>query len=198
MNKKIVMGSIGAAIILILVSFTTVIAFQSTDSSKVAFSPLFKVRSKRAIDTENNDNIIFNYIGMGKKGIIPISTLDSKSLQLQKNLNKIFSMGKYDFNRFVDYFINIYKLGNSDAAKVKVEFQYLKDNPDLLDNIINNDNSKLFLNEITSSPDGSWYPGCLLIVIIRDLINLIADLSFFILTLITMFFKCIPPTFRLC
>ena len=35
MNNKILIGSIGATVILVLASFTTVVGFQSTDSSKI-------------------------------------------------------------------------------------------------------------------------------------------------------------------
>jgi len=53
MNKKILIGSIIAVAILVLVSFTGVVGYQTTKSSTIArASPLFAVRSSRAIDEE--------------------------------------------------------------------------------------------------------------------------------------------------
>ena len=48
MNKKILIGSIIAVVILVLVSFTGVVGYQTTKSSTIArASPLFKVRTNR-------------------------------------------------------------------------------------------------------------------------------------------------------
>ncbi len=56
MNKKILIGSIIAVAILVLVSFTGVVGYQTTKSSTIAkASPLFAVRSSRAIDEESKD-----------------------------------------------------------------------------------------------------------------------------------------------
>jgi len=49
MNKKILLGSILSVAILILVSFTSVLGYNSVDSD-VKASPLFNIRSSRAID----------------------------------------------------------------------------------------------------------------------------------------------------
>ena len=53
MDKKILIGSIIAVAILVLVSFTGVVGYQTTKSSTIdVASPLFTVRSSRAIDKE--------------------------------------------------------------------------------------------------------------------------------------------------
>jgi len=67
MNNKILIGSIIAVVILVLVSFTGVVGFQTTKSSTVArASPLFSVRSKRALDKESRD-LTCDYIGKDKE-----------------------------------------------------------------------------------------------------------------------------------
>jgi len=56
MNNKILIGSIIAVAVLVLVSFTGVVGYQTTKSSTIAkASPLFTVRSSRAIDGESKD-----------------------------------------------------------------------------------------------------------------------------------------------
>jgi len=72
MNKKILIGSIIAVVILVLVSFTGVVGYQTTKSSTIAkASPLFTVRSSRAIDEESED-LSCDYIGKGKPTLITI------------------------------------------------------------------------------------------------------------------------------
>ena len=56
MKKKILIGSILAVVILVLVSFTGAVGYQTTESSAIArASPLFTVRANRAIGEESKD-----------------------------------------------------------------------------------------------------------------------------------------------
>ena len=55
MNNKILLGSIIAVIILVLVSFTGVVGYQTTSSAIAKASPLFTVRTQRATDKESKD-----------------------------------------------------------------------------------------------------------------------------------------------
>ena len=56
MKKKILIGSIIAVIILVLVSFTGVVGYQTIESSAIArASPLFTVRTNSAIGEESKD-----------------------------------------------------------------------------------------------------------------------------------------------
>jgi hypothetical protein len=67
MNKKILMGSILAVAILILVSFAGVVGYQTTNQLTIAkTSPLFTVRSSRAID-EDSKNLSCDYVGKGEE-----------------------------------------------------------------------------------------------------------------------------------
>ena len=72
MNKKILIGCIIAVVILILVSFTGVVGYQTTKSSDVArTSPLFSIRSTRAIDKESKD-LTCDYVGKGVENSLSI------------------------------------------------------------------------------------------------------------------------------
>ncbi|UCD14590.1 MAG: hypothetical protein JSW60_04005 [Thermoplasmatales archaeon] len=70
MVKKILIGSIIAVAVLICVSFTSVVGFQSVKSN-VKASPRFTVRTKRAIDEESKD-LTCDYVGKGEEIIIPL------------------------------------------------------------------------------------------------------------------------------
>jgi hypothetical protein len=63
MNKKILLGSIISVVILILVSFTSVVGYNNIESD-IQSSPLFNIRSSRAIDEENKD-LSCEYVGKG-------------------------------------------------------------------------------------------------------------------------------------
>ena len=64
MNKKILLGSIIAAVILVLVSFTSVVGYSSVKSTSGKASPLFSIRTSRAIDEETKD-FTCDYVGKG-------------------------------------------------------------------------------------------------------------------------------------
>ena len=65
MKTKIILGSIGAVVILILVSFTNVVGIQSTTSRTVNQSPLFNIRTQKAINQESKPILISHYLGKG-------------------------------------------------------------------------------------------------------------------------------------
>ena len=52
MNKKILIGCILAVALLLLVSFSNVVGYSSFKSDSKSKSPLFYVRTKKAIDKE--------------------------------------------------------------------------------------------------------------------------------------------------
>lgn len=89
MDRRIlVVGSIIAAVILVLVSFNSVVGFQSVKSDYVKASPLFNVRTNRAIDEEKNAPI-FYYIRKEKGITIPLLTKDEETVLLHKFIDKI-------------------------------------------------------------------------------------------------------------
>ena len=92
MKKKILIGSIIAVVILILVSFSSVVGFQSVKSDSKIESPLFGVRTNRAINDENN-GVKSDYIGKGKE----------IKIHLPKRSNEVIS-----FKKIVKRFQNIY------------------------------------------------------------------------------------------
>ncbi|UCD13639.1 MAG: hypothetical protein JSW60_08795 [Thermoplasmatales archaeon] len=104
MKKKILIGSIMAFAILIGVSFTSVVGFQSVKSD-VKASPLFTVRSKRAIDEESKD-LTCDYIGKRTPTLLPIPKRDSRIEMVQEFIDSIQKMDNKAFNRFVNFLIN--------------------------------------------------------------------------------------------
>ena len=103
MNKKILIGSIIAVVILVLVSFTGVVGYQTTKSSTIArASPLFTVRSSRAIDEESKD-IACDYVGKGN--ILLSLKRNDRGMLIQKIVNRISKMDDKTFNMLLDLVI---------------------------------------------------------------------------------------------
>ena len=131
MKKKIFIGSIIAVVILVLVSFTGVVGHQTTKSSTIAkASPLFSVRSTRAIDEESKD-LTCDYVGRDKEITIPLPARDDKTALLQKFIDTINNMRNDEFNSLIAFAIrkldNKYKFEEDDISKIRDGLQHLKD-----------------------------------------------------------------------
>ena len=81
MKNKILIGSIIAVTILILMSFTGVVGHQTTSSTIAKASPLFTVRSNRAIGEESKV-IDCNYVSKGNKLSFP--NLNDRTISINK------------------------------------------------------------------------------------------------------------------
>jgi len=56
---------IAIACLIVLASFTSVVGFQSIKSNSAKISPLFRIRTKRAINTESKDTLTSDHVGEG-------------------------------------------------------------------------------------------------------------------------------------
>ena len=99
MNKKILVGSIIAVVILVLVSFTGVVGYQTTSTNIARASPLFSIRSKRAIEEESKD-IACDYVGKGEENVLSIPKRDNRIDMVQKFIDSISKMDDITFNIF--------------------------------------------------------------------------------------------------
>ncbi len=121
MNKKILIGSIIAVVILVLVSFTSVVGFQTTKSSTIArASPLFSVRSSRAIDEESKD-LTCDYVGKGEGITIPLPMRDIRNKFLQKFIDIISKMDDRTFNKFINSVIERIYQSNKVGKDITLE-----------------------------------------------------------------------------
>ena len=102
MNNKILMGSIIAVSLLIGVSFTSVVGYNSVDSD-VKISPLFNIRSSRAIN-QCGKGFTTDYIGKGNTFWIP--RYDSKNTLIQKFIESVCKMDEITFQRFLHFLTN--------------------------------------------------------------------------------------------
>jgi len=148
MEKKILIGSLVAVAILVLVSFTGVVGYQTTKSSTNAkASPLFTIRSSRAIDEESKD-IVCDYVGKGQQSLINIPNRDDKKVLLQKILVKIQDIDDKELKRMS--YLNL------------INDNELIEHP-IIQHILSDDVT-LEANDYTSSSFYTlcnWFPGCI-------------------------------------
>ncbi|UCF12922.1 MAG: hypothetical protein JSW06_01360 [Thermoplasmatales archaeon] len=109
MNKKLIIGSIGAVVILVLMSFTGVVGYQTTSSTIAKASPLFKVRTNRAIGEESK---ILNAKYVGKGNTLPFPKRDDKAIMVQNVIDSIRNMDDEILEKLIAYIINYARKDN--------------------------------------------------------------------------------------
>ena len=138
MNKKILIGSIIAVAILVLVSFTGVVGYQTTKSSTIAkASPLFTVRSSRAIDEESKD-IACDYVGKGKEINLVIPNEDISKFSIKDLFDILNEMDDITYNKFTDLLIKHLQqtraLKKSDIQLMMMKLHQLKSDSQVIKN----------------------------------------------------------------
>lgn len=89
MDKRIIaIGCICAVALLLGVSFTSVVGYSDNKSNYVNVSPLYNIRTNKAIDEEKNSPI-FYYIRKEKGITISLPTKDEETVLLHKFIDKI-------------------------------------------------------------------------------------------------------------
>ena len=106
MKHKILIGSIIAVAILVGVSFTSVIGYNTVKSTNGEASPLFNVRASRAINQED-DGLTSDYVGKEIVTTILIPERDNIASQMRKLIDAIGRMDDRTYNRFIDSFGSI-------------------------------------------------------------------------------------------
>ncbi|UCF13426.1 MAG: hypothetical protein JSW06_03995 [Thermoplasmatales archaeon] len=181
MNKKILLGSILSVIILILVSFTSVIGYRSVGSD-VKVSPLFNIRSSKAIGKERKD-IDSNYIGMGVENVLSIPKRESETSRTQKAIDIINYMDDKAFSKFVARIIfrlkNQEQMTSKEISETLQNLYYLRENQNDMKYF---DPKNIPKAETTEKFSCDWFPGCNLILTI---IFILADILHFFTELIS-------------
>lgn len=95
MNKKILIGSIGAVVIIVLAGFTSVVGVKSARQNNEKISPLFNLRAEKAIKNENRDITSTEYIG-GEKNTLLIPFINFYKKMSSNKLIKDLTPEKYE------------------------------------------------------------------------------------------------------
>ena len=178
MNKKILVGSIIAVAILVGISFTSVVGYRSV-TSDVKESPLFTVRSSRAIDEESMD-IACDYVGKGEDNFLSIPTRDSRTALVQKFIMSISRMSDENLEKLIAFPINHAqsdeRFNDENFNAIKDTLYLLRDNSESIQKFdVYPINKYLYTNEnigstscwcLTFDYQGLWcFPYVILIII---------------------------------
>ncbi len=190
MNKKILIGSVIAVVILVLVSFTSVVGYSSVKSNSAINSPLFSIRTQRAIDKEIKD-FTCDYVGKGKEIKIHLPERTYKSELVEKFVNSIKMMDDKSFDRFVDLIIE--HLHDKDGfqgyttEEIVLSLHQLKFNPSKIKrDVIESKQTKLATEALPTEcigmcfTIGSNYMICLIAIIFLFLLFIIISIIDFI------------------
>ena len=145
-NKLLTIGSITAVVVLILAGLSPVVGFDSVRSSKIN-SPLFNLRTQRAIDKGQNIQTC-TYLGIGRTTDILFPTRDNNSMMTWKIINSISTMSEEEFDKFiclVTYKSN--ELKDEDTQELRVALHQLKDNPEGIMYFLNDDRDNRLATE---------------------------------------------------
>jgi len=132
-NKFLIGGSAIAVVVLVLASLSPVVGYNSIKSS-VKDSPLFAVRTKRALN-EDSDDLTCEYVGKGSKVDIPIVMYRNKNTLVPTIIDYLIEMDDEEYNEFIELIINFLQQNNMDEEKsteVMMLLPLLRENPSLL------------------------------------------------------------------
>jgi len=168
MNTKILIGSIGVVAILILVSFTNVVGVQSTTSDSISNSPLFNIRTQKAINQGSKTVLTSNYLGKGLNAL-PFPLRDNNE-GIQKVIERIRTMDDSTFKRFVSNAVNQIKhkdnLKDIDIIEFINGLHQLRESKQniFIYKDVNDDKRTWFRPNFY--PTSCWIPGCIILSII--------------------------------
>jgi len=199
MDKRIpVVVSIIAAIMFILVSFNSVVGFQTYSIFSKEVSPLFTIRTKNAIEDENREPITYDYFGKGKTITIHLPPRNKNNTLLKKTIETICKMNDKTFNLFLS---NVIKKMQQDGSinaemifQVKTFFHYLRNHEQQLRNFVLNDGVE---DEPTLAGYTVcvWFPGCSFIRAFVYIIEFILGVTISIILLLCLFISAMDGAF---
>ena len=192
MNDKILIGSIIAVSLLIGVSFTSVVGNNSIESD-MKDSPLFNIRSSRAIDEESKD-IACDYVGKGEESVLYIPKRDSGTALHQKFIEIIKQLDEDQLKQLIDFVNKQININNLESIENldEIDIRYpLRTN--ILDknynNVANINVNNLNVNSLTEGIGPTiieWQNGDCIFDVFLNLITLIPIAIFIYIALVIL------------
>jgi hypothetical protein len=180
MDKKPLIGiSFCAVVLLVLGSLSNAVGYQSVKSSAINESPLFRMRTQKATNQQQN-SITFHYLGKGKESKISIIYRDIRIESLQKIIERISKMSDAQLVELAGL-IGCNKMVNENRQQILRLLYQLKNNPGEIKkqlSIIPEDSSHITKGCPPTTfpmcaPSCQWFPGCALFWILLFLIGVI-------------------------
>jgi hypothetical protein len=181
MQKYPLIGvSIVAVVLLILGSLTNVVGYQTVKSSEVNDSPLFKTRTQRA--TNRQQNILTSqYLGKEKVGLLHFPTTDNTTELLNKVIESIGKMDDKTYQQLTELCIKKVKqdktMRGTNQSDIIRMLQDLRIRPkEFKNNFADRNNCSI----VPYPTIGAWLPGCLLLTVEIIIITIVGYILLFI------------------
>jgi hypothetical protein len=197
MDRNILLGAAISTIILILLaSYSNVVGYHAFTSHPLNESPLFTIRKQNAINLNEENRIISDYIGKGENNSIMIS---KRNDNLEKVRDVIYRIKLMDDNTFKIFVKTVfYKLSqqgkNHDLESDEIinELYHLRSTSKIIERKnLYADDDRTWL----ATPTFCWFPGCILLTGIGISLLVIFIIIIFIDMGPTAIFTCYPcPT----
>jgi hypothetical protein len=205
MDKEPLIGvSICAVVLLVLGSLSNVVGYQSVKSTAMNDSPLFSMRTKRAINQASGNILTSDYIGKELGNLLQFPIRDNRTESLIKAIAIISKMDDKTFERLTELCIQRAKqdktLSDTTPIYIAQMLHQFRTKPEtILNSFIRGNNP-----DMTSSPFYTscytvchWFPGCIPIVMIFQIISFIVYTIYYILVVLvtqtSLQTVCMPP-----
>ena len=99
MKKILIVGSICAVVLLVLASFGPVVGYQTKKQSSNGSSPLFCIRTDRAINGDDAEHIECNFFGKNQNNDLVFPERESKNVLINGIIDKIKKMDDETFTK---------------------------------------------------------------------------------------------------
>ena len=197
-KKPLIVVSICAVVLLVLGSLSNVVGYQSVKSTTVNNSPLFSMRTQRAINQQQNI-ITSQYLGKEKIYNMLMLPKPDKTDSIHEIISRIQSMDDVSFQRFVRYTVEQLskqaKLKDVTPRQLITGLHHLRYNPQAyIDYINSNDENKTW----KSTPTLCWFPSCILLKTFQLIIDALAWIILLLLFISPPPVTIYPPTFNDC
>jgi len=192
MEKKTLIITISAAVLIVIASFSSVIGTNNVRSAQNIESPLFTVRTQRSLHKDSNQNIQSYYLGKGVNSHLFLPTKPSLNIAIDRTI-KLLNANPAFFAKFLKTIssnprvIALLKESGVSMTQFKTHLNRLKNDPSLFVEEIRNAEPKLAANQLnTPLPLGlntSNPIGCVITAIVMIPVVLIIALIVVVFTL---------------
>jgi hypothetical protein len=192
MNKKILIISVSAAVLLVVASFSSVIGTNDAQSTKKIDSPLFMVRTQRSLFKDDQARLQSHYLGKGLTSNLFITTKPSLSTTIDRTI-KLLNQNPVFFAKFLEAITSnprvraLLQENGISIAQFKTHLNHMKNDPSLFVEEIRSAEPKLSAKGINTplplSLNTSSVIGCVITVIVMLPIVLIIGLIVVLFTL---------------
>jgi phage-related protein len=178
--------SICTVVLIVMVSLTNVVGYQSVKSTAVNESPLFSMRTQRA--TNQQQGILTSqYLGMGKGNLLQFPIRDNRTEQLKKAIDIINKMDDTEFERLTELCIQqsqeVNTLRNTNPNEIIRILRLMKTKPEIVINhLIKKNNQKFTLSDYYTICN--WFPGCVIAIILYNIPDILMFIIFFVFMIV--------------